>query len=196
MHLRDPQPPSFSTPSRSIRMIPNKYIDKQRPSMLFFPVFATIHPRRSLNFFTDLTPLPYPLSPIPCPLKLFRINTCMGVKSVSKQTTLTPFRMNTHEKQGRETDFAQFWCSVSPFRINTYKSVHSKGLYLPLESTLMKNRPGGGVWSTRNPIRLPVLSVPIRSESSIANRPEVPTCSERTSLAIRRGIRMTNNNGC
>jgi hypothetical protein len=27
----------------------------------------------------------------------FRINTC---KSVSKQTTLTPFRMNTYEKQG------------------------------------------------------------------------------------------------
>ena len=45
---------------------------------------------------------------IPCPnrfstmafrpqLTTFRINTC---KSVSKQSTLTPFRMNTYEKQG------------------------------------------------------------------------------------------------
>jgi hypothetical protein len=29
--------------------------------------------------------------------KLFTINTC---KTVTKQTTLTPFRMNTYEKQG------------------------------------------------------------------------------------------------
>src|SRR5882724_4418152 len=32
----------------------------------------------------------------PC-IKLFRINTC---KSLSKQTALTPFRMNTYEKHG------------------------------------------------------------------------------------------------
>src|SRR5579859_753967 len=31
------------------------------------------------------------------PSKPFRINTC---KSVSKQTTLTPFRINTYEKKG------------------------------------------------------------------------------------------------
>jgi len=30
--------------------------------------------------------------------KSFRINTC---KSVSKQSTLTPFRINTYEKRGR-----------------------------------------------------------------------------------------------
>jgi hypothetical protein len=34
----------------------------------------------------------------PPPLTLFRINTC---KSVSKQRTLTPFRMNTYKKRGR-----------------------------------------------------------------------------------------------
>jgi hypothetical protein len=33
----------------------------------------------------------------PLPLTTFRINTC---KSASKQRTLTPFRMNTYEKQG------------------------------------------------------------------------------------------------
>src|SRR5713226_1805541 len=32
-----------------------------------------------------------------CNVSLFRINTC---KSVSKQMTLTPFRMNTYEKTG------------------------------------------------------------------------------------------------
>src|SRR5216683_2950731 len=32
-----------------------------------------------------------------CNINPFRINTC---KSVSKQTTLTPFRMNTYEKTG------------------------------------------------------------------------------------------------
>ena|SRR5258708_38311927 len=32
-----------------------------------------------------------------CNVTSFRINTC---KSVSKQRTLTPFRMNTYEKQG------------------------------------------------------------------------------------------------
>jgi hypothetical protein len=49
--------------------------------------------------------------------KLFRINTC---KAVSKQTTLTAFRINS--SWGRP-HFAQFWCNVTPFRINTCKSV-------------------------------------------------------------------------
>src|SRR5258708_1671156 len=35
--------------------------------------------------------------PLPRATYSFRINTC---KSVSKQMTLTPFRMNTYEKQG------------------------------------------------------------------------------------------------
>src|SRR6266699_3642821 len=34
--------------------------------------------------------------------------------------------------------FARFWWDLTPFRINTSGSVHSKQLYLPLESTLMK----------------------------------------------------------
>src|SRR6266850_6445401 len=38
----------------------------------------------------------YSLAEQPC-IKLFRINTC---KSLSKQTTLTTFRMNTYEKCG------------------------------------------------------------------------------------------------
>src|SRR5258708_6015232 len=46
------------------------------------------------------------------------------------------FRISTH--------FARFLCRLSPFRMNTSRSVHSKQLYLPLESTLMKKR-GRGV---------------------------------------------------
>src|SRR5260370_9560534 len=44
-------------------------------------------PSPFLDFFDHLPPVTYS----------FRINTC---KSVSKQTTLTPFRMNTYEKRG------------------------------------------------------------------------------------------------
>jgi hypothetical protein len=46
------------------------------------------------------SPLPHlpPLPPLPAsPVTTFRINTC---KSVSKQRTLTAFRMNTYEKRG------------------------------------------------------------------------------------------------
>src|SRR5258708_25956975 len=54
-------------------------------------------PLRALFLATDgYTPLPL----ANCRTRVtysFRINTC---KSVSKQTTLTPFRMNTYEKQG------------------------------------------------------------------------------------------------
>jgi hypothetical protein len=39
----------------------------------------------------------YPLLTTHFPLTTFRINTC---KSVSKQRTLTPFRINTYKKQG------------------------------------------------------------------------------------------------
>src|SRR6266568_4410626 len=41
--------------------------------------------------------------------------------------------------------FARFWWDLTPFRINTSGSVHSKQLYLPLESTLMKRGGGGPV---------------------------------------------------
>src|SRR6267143_5764421 len=67
-------------------------------------IFSTAHP---------LLPIPYPNAPLSpfrihtyknryfarfsCHLNPFRINTS---KSVSKQMTLTTFRMNTYEKQG------------------------------------------------------------------------------------------------
>src|SRR6267143_3808421 len=33
------------------------------------------------------------------------------------------FRLNIYKKQGKRPLFAQFWCNVNPFRINTCKSV-------------------------------------------------------------------------
>src|SRR6266403_899383 len=71
----------------------NKVIDTQYTFMLSFRVFANQNLRRPLNS------LHFPLSlfDFPSPPKLFKINT---YKSLSKQRTLTSFRMNTYEKQG------------------------------------------------------------------------------------------------
>src|ERR1700682_1175497 len=56
-------------------------------------------PDRSLSVASvspvECLPAHYPLLTNRPPLTTFRINTC---KSVSKQRTLTPFRMNTYEK--------------------------------------------------------------------------------------------------
>ena len=66
-----------------------------------------------------LCPLPHHF---PFPPMSFRMNTC---KSVSKQTTLTPFRMNTYEKQG-EGGRATFL----PFTVEYQLSaVHSAAAY-------------------------------------------------------------------
>src|SRR5713226_4303153 len=52
----------------------------------------------SLNFFRMNTSHGKPpFAQFLCNVSPFRINTC---KSASKQTTLTPFRMNTYEKTG------------------------------------------------------------------------------------------------
>src|SRR5258707_828350 len=59
--------------------------------MLSSRMLATHHAQRSL----DAGLIPIPRSVSTCPRKPFRMNTC---KSVSKQRTLTPCRMNTYEK--------------------------------------------------------------------------------------------------
>src|SRR6266849_4036668 len=61
------------------------------------PVSLAVHGRLSVASVSPMKCLPathYPLT-THSPLTTFRINTC---KSVSKQRTLTPFRMNTYEK--------------------------------------------------------------------------------------------------
>jgi hypothetical protein len=63
--------------------------------MLFFPVYTQSHPGpiRS-NSYTSSRPNPLGF---PAPIKSFRISTC---KSLTKQTLLTPMRMNTYKNPG------------------------------------------------------------------------------------------------
>src|SRR5258708_23169176 len=115
-------------------MIAKKYIDAQYSSVLFFPVFVSSHLRSfAANSLSAIRRLGYSSRQI---ITISRSHNC--------------FRMNTY--------FARFSPHLSPFRINTSGSVHSKQLYPPLESTLMKKR-GRGVQFllTRNPKRIPAL---------------------------------------
>ena len=58
--------------------------------------------------------------------------------------TLTAFRINTYEKQGGAAHFAQFWCSVSPFRINTCKSVSKQTTLTPFRMNTYEKTGGRG----------------------------------------------------
>ena len=57
---------------------------------------------------------------------LFRINTC---KTVSKQTTLTTFRMNTYEKTGGGGARwrSHFWLRALASQINGYRTTDTRG---------------------------------------------------------------------
>src|SRR6266851_4268341 len=112
--------------------------------MLFFPVYMASNSRQLFSFSDPAVVFPS-LSPHPrAPFKSFRMNTS---KSVSKQMTLTPFRMNTYEKQGGGAHFAQFWCNVSPFRMNTCKSVSKQSTLTPFRMNTYEKRGGGGCLS-------------------------------------------------
>src|SRR5229473_6174232 len=54
-------------------------------------------------------------------------STLIGMLQVFILNNLKLFRINTYEKRGgkgrKGAHFAQFWCNVSPFRMNTSKSV-------------------------------------------------------------------------
>src|SRR5258708_36843255 len=77
------------------------------------------------------------LSETASPLHLFRSRKFDRTGPIFlKIFAVKSFRINAH--------FARFWGRLSPFRINTSGSVHSKQLYPPLESTLMK-KGGRGV---------------------------------------------------
>src|SRR5258708_1796683 len=82
--------------------------------------------------------------------------------------------------------FARFWPHLSAFRMNPSGSVHSKQLYLPLESTLMKNRGRGGqLWLTRNCKNDSHLKVHPERPLKIASwqfRSSVPLCGTSASL--------------
>jgi hypothetical protein len=87
---RSPRPIAVQPPILPFRcLLLNQSVQACYPPL----VFATRHARRSFDSVAGLIPIPRALSSCPC--KPFRMNTC---RSVAKQRTLTPFRMNTYEK--------------------------------------------------------------------------------------------------
>src|SRR5712664_4976365 len=48
------------------------------------------------------------------------------------------------KRQGEEAHFAQFWCNVSPFRMNTYKSVSKQRTLTPFRINTYEKQGGGG----------------------------------------------------
>src|SRR5258708_25723958 len=131
-----------------------------RPNSHGINIFANPHPLPPVAsiFYKNIggkgasafqSPISYP--PSPCPPNPFKMNTC---KSVSKQSTLTLFRINTYEKQGKRALFAQFWCNVSPFRINTCKSVSKQRTLTTFRMNTYEKQGGGGViLLTRNQMK-------------------------------------------
>ncbi len=126
-------------------------MDTQCTSMLFFRVLARLQPaslirtERSPNlpisiFSSRFLPRGYTHS-LEC-LRCARVWTLQHGNvpfpyPISPSRWLPkPFRINTQ--------FVRLWCHLSPFKINTSGSVHSKQLYPPLESTLMKKGGRGG----------------------------------------------------
>ena len=101
-------------------MISKKYIDTQCISMLFSPVFASPHLR------------PFAASPL------------LSTSRIERSSRLISSIFRLHNSFRMSAHFARFLHHLSPFRMNTSGSVHSKQLYLPLESTLMKKGGEGG----------------------------------------------------
>jgi hypothetical protein len=64
-----------------------------------------------------------------------------------------PFRMNAYERQTKRAHFAQFWCNVSPFRMNTCKSASKQRTLTSFRMNTYEKQAGGG-WLTRNPARI------------------------------------------
>src|SRR5260370_42355436 len=91
----------------------------------FFPNSAsTQRPLRLFTLSLEGSVILCPKSTETAALTTFRINTC---KSVSKQTTLTPFRMNTYEKPGGGGGVLS-WRALQP----VYAAAVCEGGYSPL----------------------------------------------------------------
>ena len=54
------------------------------------------------------------------------------------------FRLNIYKKQGKRPLFAQFWCNVNLFRINTCKSVSKQRTLTPFRMNTYEKQGGGG----------------------------------------------------
>src|SRR5712664_2723181 len=51
------------------------------------------------------------------------------------------------KRQGEEAHFAQFWCNVSPFRMNTYKSVSKQRTLTPFRINTYEKQGVGDPWT-------------------------------------------------
>jgi hypothetical protein len=97
------------------------------------PRSATHHSRRSFGSFAGLIPIPRSLSP--GPRKPLRMNTCKGV---SKQRTLTPFRMNTYEKH---RGVGVLLLTRFPMRESVLRSIATKDLsWNPMRMRILRER--------------------------------------------------------
>src|SRR5260370_14102689 len=80
-------------------------------------------------------------------------STLIGMLQVFIPNNLKHFRM---KKISKNPHFAQFWCNVSPFRINTSKSVSKQTTLSPFRiNTYEKQGEGGGSPQTVNRLFLP-----------------------------------------
>jgi hypothetical protein len=61
------------------------------------------------------------------------------------------FRLNIYKKQGKRPLFAQFWCNVNPFRINTCESVSKQRTLTSFRMNTYEKHTGVGwvLWLTR-----------------------------------------------
>src|SRR5260370_36772167 len=90
------------------------------------------------------------------PLTTPKADVCLAAATLLESTlvevfilnSLNLFRMNTFCGSPR---FAQFWCNLSPFTINTCKSVSKQTTLSPFRmNTYKKHRGGGGSSQTVN----------------------------------------------
>src|SRR5260370_407400 len=105
-------------------------------------------------------PLAYPEQRRATPLE----STLIGTLQVFILNNLKLFRITTYEKRGgkgrKRARFAQFWCNISPFRINTSKSVSKQTTLSPFRmNTYEKTGGWGGSPQTVNNPRAPRLRV-------------------------------------
>src|SRR6266849_301339 len=86
--------------------------------------------------------------------------------------SLNPFRMNScHGKP----PFAQFWCNVSPFRINTCKSASKQTTLTPFRMNTYEKTGGGGTPGKE------ISNFPVRGSANVRRMRHVaalsPVCS-------------------
>src|SRR2546427_5366095 len=88
---------------------------------------------------------------------------CSGAEGPPLFLSLQPPPSSFDPGIRRIPNLAQFWCNVTPFRINTYKSVSKQRALTPFRmNTYKKHRGVGSLWLTRLPTLAATLNEPSR----------------------------------